>query len=291
MHSAASPVSRHDIAGIWGCILLKMPAIVVDRITLASDQSENLSFLNKLGLIPPGGPPQPGLTQPPKSALTYDSSKAYVTILISDGDNIAEDWATLRPMLEERVNSGTKTPVGWTISNRWMQWGAPVLRWAYAQGRDTGLDSFLMGPSGYGYLFPGNETREKDKEWFVNATVGAAEALGMEGYIHWDVDLFMDNATTNRTIELIKRYEGTAIKGVFQLASDPLGSKTQSPTFVGSLPVFKPIYQCLPRQAFFFDLVTLPIKLLTGRAHAGAGTARPTQPSHQRRSTLCSRAP
>ena len=87
-------------------------------------------------------------------------------------------------------------------------------------------------------------------EWFVNATVGAAEALGMEGYIHWDVDLFMDNATTNRTIELIKRYEGTAIKGVFQLASDPLGSKTQSPTFVGSLPVFKPIYQCLPHQAF-----------------------------------------
>ena len=148
MHSAASPVSRHDIAGIWGCILLKMPAIVVDRITLASDQSENLSFLNKLGLIPPGGPPQPGLTQPPKSALTYDSSKAYVTILISDGDNIAEDWATLRPMLEERVGSGTKTPVGWTISNRWMQWGAPVLRWAYAQGRGTGLDSFLMGPSG-----------------------------------------------------------------------------------------------------------------------------------------------
>ena len=101
-----------------------------------------------------------------------------------------------------------------------------------------------------GYLFPGNETREKDKAWFVKATVGAAEALGMEGYIHWDVDLFMDNATTNRTVDLIKRYEGTAIKGVFQLASDPLGDKTQSPTFVGSLPVFKPIYQCLPRQAF-----------------------------------------
>jgi hypothetical protein len=71
----------------------------------------------------------------------------------------------------------------------------------------------------------------------------------MHAYIHWDVDLFMDNATTHRTIDLIKRYEGTAIRGVFQLASDPLGNKTASPTFVGSIPVFKPIYQYGPANA------------------------------------------
>ena len=71
----------------------------------------------------------------------------------------------------------------------------------------------------------------------------------MHAYVHWDVDLFMDNATTNRTIDLIKRYEGTAIQGVFQLASDPLGNKTASPTFVGSIPVFKPIYQYGPANA------------------------------------------
>ena len=71
----------------------------------------------------------------------------------------------------------------------------------------------------------------------------------MHAYVHWDVDLFMDNATTNRTIDLIKRYEGTAIRGVFQLASDPLGNETVSPTFVGSIPVFKPIYQYGPANA------------------------------------------
>ena len=71
----------------------------------------------------------------------------------------------------------------------------------------------------------------------------------MHGYIHWDVDLFLDNATTNRTIDLIRRYEGTAIRGVFQLASDPLGNKTISPTFVGEIPVFKPIYQYGPANA------------------------------------------
>lgn len=70
----------------------------------------------------------------------------------------------------------------------------------------------------------------------------------MHAYIHWDVDLFLDSATTNRTVNLIRRYEGSAIRGVFQLASDPLGNKS-SPTFVGSIPVFKPIYQYGPANA------------------------------------------
>lgn len=71
----------------------------------------------------------------------------------------------------------------------------------------------------------------------------------MHAYIHWDVDLFLDPATTNRTVDLIKRYEGSVIRGVFQLASDPLGNKTESPTFVGNIPVFKPIYQYGPANA------------------------------------------
>lgn len=63
-------------------------------ITLASDQSENLSFLNKLGVVQPGVPlvPNSKLVQPPMGPRTYDPTKAYVTIIISDGDNIAEDW-------------------------------------------------------------------------------------------------------------------------------------------------------------------------------------------------------
>lgn len=69
-------------------------------ITLASDQSENLSFLNKLGVVQPGVPvvPNPKLAQPPmwsgagRLPHTYDPTKAYVAIVISDGDNIAEDW-------------------------------------------------------------------------------------------------------------------------------------------------------------------------------------------------------
>ena len=69
-------------------------------ITLASDQSENLSFLNKLGVVQPGIPAVPNLklSQPPMwpgaggKPHVYDPGTAYVAVIISDGDNIAEDW-------------------------------------------------------------------------------------------------------------------------------------------------------------------------------------------------------
>ena len=54
----------------------------------------------------------------------------------------------------------TDTPLSWTLSSRLAQWGPALLHWFYAQGRKTGLDSFLMGPSGYGYILPGNMSRE-----------------------------------------------------------------------------------------------------------------------------------
>ena len=83
-------------------------------ITLASDQSENLSILNKL---PDSTKPftQPALWQGAQAkAKVYSEKKAYVSIMISDGDNIAEDWATLRPMLEERVQA--KRTKAWTAT-------------------------------------------------------------------------------------------------------------------------------------------------------------------------------
>lgn len=50
--------------------------------------------MNKLGVVQPGVPlvPNSKLVQPPMGPRTYDPTKAYVTIIISDGDNIAEDW-------------------------------------------------------------------------------------------------------------------------------------------------------------------------------------------------------
>ena len=151
-------------------------------LTLASDQSDNLSLLSRL--LPPSSAATKPFAQPPMwsghQPTVYSSAHAYVALVMSDGDNIAEDVATLRPMIEQRVAASaaaaastraatsaaasaasplppwTHTPLSWTVSNRWQQWGPSALEWFYAQGRATQLDSFLMGPSGYGYVFPGS---------------------------------------------------------------------------------------------------------------------------------------
>ena len=38
-----------------------------------------------------------------------------------------------------------------------------------------------MGPSGYGYIFPANMSREEDRAWFADATIADAATLGMRG--------------------------------------------------------------------------------------------------------------
>ena len=57
-----------------------------------------------------------------------------------------------------------------------------MLRWAYEQAAATQVDSFLMGPSGFGYLFPGNITHKNyAQRYFAQETVKAGKALSMEG--------------------------------------------------------------------------------------------------------------
>ena len=98
-------------------------------VTIASDWAENLSFL--AGVMPPPGALP--LSQP-VDAITvaaYDPTRTYAAIIVSDGDNLAQDWSNLRPMLERRVRLRSKVPMSWSVSNRWLDFGWPVIRWMY----------------------------------------------------------------------------------------------------------------------------------------------------------------
>lgn len=69
-----------------------------------------------------------------------------------------------------------------------------------SQARKTGKDTFLMGPSGYGFLHPAAiASNDSLLDKFVNETVADAEQLGMTGYVHWDID---DNGLTQRWAHL-----------------------------------------------------------------------------------------
>ncbi len=55
------------------------------------------------------------------------------------------------------------------------------------QALQTGKDSFLMGPSGYGYLLPSIINPSNPLlEDFVLRTTAAADVLSASAYVHWD---------------------------------------------------------------------------------------------------------
>ena len=111
--------------------------------------------------------------------------------------------------------------------------------------RHCRYDSFLMGPSGYGYVFPGAMAEGKARQAFAARTIGAASALDMQAcaprrsgiqrsssptnsclqltfvlacsmlgrYVHWDADLSIDPASRAHTTAMVKLYNHTAVRG------------------------------------------------------------------------------
>ena len=185
-------------------------------VTIASDWAENLSFL--ASVPPPAAPKRYVQPDDAVGVSSYSRERTYVAVVVSDGDNLAQDWSNLRPALERRLALRSRVPVSWTVSNRWLDFGWPVLEWFYgAIARSGGHDSLLMGPSGFGYVFPGAIVDERDRATFARRTIAAAEALDMQAYVHWDVDHSHDRSTA-----AVRMYNHSAIRGVFMLGSDPI---------------------------------------------------------------------
>lgn len=150
-------------------------------LTLVSDFSSNLAFHTRVpfSVVAPAPAPPP--------ALTYDTTKTYVALVVSDGDNLQFDFGGARDMLEDRIRAcavdGECPPLAWTLSNRLMEYGPDALDWFHKAA--TAQDAFLMGPSGYGYIYPGYLSTE-DQRLHARNTAKASSQLGWPGYVHWD---------------------------------------------------------------------------------------------------------
>ena len=57
---------------------------------------------------------------------------------------------------------------------------------------------------------------------FARRTAHAAAALGMQAYVHWDADQAMDPASRAATTRAVGYLNGSAVRGVFMLGSDPI---------------------------------------------------------------------
>ena len=173
--------------GAWAeCLGLRTPQH--RTLSLVAMVASNLAFLSRAAQLSSLPAPRPVIDPGP-----FDPAKSYAAIINSDGDNIGIDEVRGPgtgggSTVDDRVADCSKQgavcpPVAHTISNRLLNLAPTILQWWY--DRATPADSFLMGPSGHGCVCPARMKAE-DQAVFANATVAAAAALGMEGYVHWD---------------------------------------------------------------------------------------------------------
>lgn len=115
----------------------------------------------------------------------------------------------------------------------------------------TGRDSFLLGPSGYGYLHPSIiDPTDPVLEDFVLRTTAAADLLSASAYVHWDdpsSPYSNSNLTSTVTTatgdwsenmqlqQYIGQFDGSSITAVFSPVA-PSGS-------VNSLVTFREVYR------------------------------------------------
>ncbi|MDQ2777363.1 MAG: hypothetical protein M3Y57_20960, partial [Acidobacteriota bacterium] len=89
---------------------------------------------------------QPPVTTPPLE------NKIYVTLTMSEGDNIQYDQHRMR-MIWDDPNRG-RTPINWSIDPLLLNAGPSML--SYYRRTQTDNDLLVAGPSGAGYTYPGD---------------------------------------------------------------------------------------------------------------------------------------
>lgn len=133
----------------------------------------------------------PPLTSPLVSKVpraTYNSSKTYVAFVVGDGDNLAFVKGSRFDWLQQRLKEcRTKPcfPLLWSMSPH-LAWAAPnLLRAFYNQTLQTGMDAFILPPSGHLYSYPGLMS-PGDQASFVATTEADAFILNSSGSVEWE---------------------------------------------------------------------------------------------------------
>ena len=110
---------------------------------------------------------------PKKPAL---EKKVYVSIIISDGDNIQYTQHAMRRVWDRTAEIRGKFPLSWTIAPGLVDIGPVIMNYYYTHS--TPNDCFVTGPSGMGYMMPVNTLDEP------GAPVGEylKDAARMDGY-------------------------------------------------------------------------------------------------------------
>lgn len=126
------------------------------------------------GSVYAGG--EPMIQIPPTPRRSPLQNKAYITLFISDGDNIQYNQHAMRQIWDQSQQDRKALPLNWTISPALVDIGPGLMNYYYSTSGPN--DCFVTGPSGMGYAMPVNTLREP------GASVGVhmVDSKKMEGY-------------------------------------------------------------------------------------------------------------
>eukprot|EP01043_Picozoa_sp_COSAG02_P058611 COSAG02_NODE_7324_length_3062_cov_2.437057_3_plen_436_part_00 len=121
------------------------------------------------------------MMQQPQQPAVYDSAKTYVSLLMSDMDNLDFVFGDGFRAMQQRAALCRSTdgvtaacpPLTWTMQPHLAELCPAILRWYYTKAADTGSDWFVLPPSGALYAYPGEFSPELQRKYSKETNVAA----------------------------------------------------------------------------------------------------------------------
>ncbi|MEL7087219.1 MAG: GxGYxYP domain-containing protein, partial [Planctomycetota bacterium] len=169
-----------------------------DMLLVPADYADNISVLREL-------PTPEQLHQHIADEVVFDPEKRYITLILSDGDNMQYDLNRMRDLW---VDPGMhQFPLGWTTSPQWADVAPAVMEIYYRESAARGgKQEFVTGPSGFAYAHPGSLT-PNTLDQFVAETHRTSAALDLKSMVVLD----HPRAPWQRTQRFLGVFAGEAI--------------------------------------------------------------------------------
>ncbi len=116
---------------------------------------------------------------PPKPAL---ENKVYVTLIMSDGDNLQAVEHAIRNQWQDPMRGSV--PIGWTLSPALVDLAPNILNWFWENATDN--DNLVAGPSGFAYTYPNHWPSDDALTVFAQYTDCYLAQAGMNVITIWD---------------------------------------------------------------------------------------------------------
>ena len=250
------------------------------KYILGGHNVPNLSFLS--GLSPPEPFSQKRVV-PPRPALADDG--IYVSFAVPDGDNI--DFATTKMLDVWQDDMRGTVPIAWSIGPLLTELAPPLLDYYYSEA--TTLDTFIAGPSGAGYLYPGFAP-QRDLEQFLVSSHNAMTAADLD--IVWLLNAFRAYEVPYREETLDAYIDALTPRGIILDYSDQAVTRDNwmQGTETSAAPVIRSTHMwsgqdnlfgkmmvdvdAAPSKPHFFFVVVYPWTLRLGEAVRSLETLR-----------------